>query len=242
VIDVRSDPDALAHAVADWLLERALAKSAKRFSVVLAGGETPKALYTLLASPPYRERFPWAHTHWFWGDERFVPQDDPRSNYRMAHDALLAHVPVPQSQIHAIPTDGRNPEQGARAYENMLKSFYGAPDFDPARPLFDVVLLGLGDDGHTASLFPASPVLAERTHWALPVIGMKSEARITLTYPALDSAQDVAFIVAGAAKSAMLKRLAARDQTIPASRIQPQGNLHIFADAGAAAQSEGSKP
>ena len=132
------------------------------FAVCLSGGSTPQRLYEHLAGPPYRDAFPWSRTHWFWGDEQFVPHDDALSNYRMVREALLSRAPIPAVNIHPIPTEGLSPEAAASAYERELKSFYGADHLDPARPLFDVNLLGLGPDGHTASLFPGSAVLAER--------------------------------------------------------------------------------
>ena len=114
------------------------------FAVCLSGGSTPQRLYELLAGPPYRDKFPWSRTHWFWGDERFVPHDDALSNYRMVREALLSRAPIPAINIHPIPTEGISPEKAAAAYERELKSFYGAEHLDPARPLFDVNLLGLG--------------------------------------------------------------------------------------------------
>lgn len=124
--------------------------------------------------------------------------------------------------------------QAAAAYERELKSFYGAEQLDPSRPLFDVVLLGLGPDGHTASLFPGTAVLAERERWVAAVLGAKSEARITLTYPALESSRHAAFLVVGGEKRAMLRRLREADETLPASRLHPAGSLCIFADVAAA--------
>ena len=121
--------------------------------------------------------------HWFWGDERFVPHDHPDSNYRMVHQALFSEVPVPEANIHAIPTVGLTPEQAATAYEATLKEFYGGDALDPRRPLFDVTLLEIGEDGHIASLFPGQPALRERHRWVVAVEGRASEPRITLTYP-----------------------------------------------------------
>jgi carbohydrate kinase (thermoresistant glucokinase family) len=123
--------------------------------------------------------------HWFWGDERFVRHDHPDGNYGMARDAFLSLVPVPKDNIHAVPTDGGSPEQAAAAYEATLKRFYGAETLAPDRPLFEVTLLGIGENGHTASLFPGHPALQETRRWVVAVIGAKSESRITLTYPAL---------------------------------------------------------
>ena len=140
----------------------------------------------MLATPEIAQRFPWSRTHWFWGDERFVPHDHPDSNYGMARDAFLSRVPVPDDNIHAVPTEGLSPEQAAAAYEATLKRFYGADTLAPDRPLFDVTLLGIGDNGHTASLFPGQPALQEKRRWVVAVIGAEAEARITLTYPAIN--------------------------------------------------------
>src|SRR4029079_16803711 len=162
------------------------------FSVCLSGGSTPRQLYEHLAEPPYRNTFPWSRTHWFWGDERFVSHDEPLSNYCMVREALLSRARILRAKIHPIPTEGINREAAASAYERELKSFYGAARLDPARPLFDVNLLGLGPDGHTASWFPGTAVRAERNRWVAAVVGAKPEARITLTYPALESSRHAA--------------------------------------------------
>jgi 6-phosphogluconolactonase len=232
-LEILADPEALARRVADWLLEAATAKDGV-FAVALSGGSTPRRLYEYLAGPPYRDRFPWSRTHWFWGDERFVPHDDALSNYRMVREALLSRVPIPAGNIHPIPTEGVGPERAAAAYERELKSFYGAERLDPVRPLFDVTLLGLGPDGHTASLFPGTAVLAERQRWVAAVLGAKSEARITLTYPALESSRHVAFLVVGKEKRQSLERLRRGDDKLPAARLHPSGTLRLFGDAAAA--------
>ena len=228
-LEILADPEALSHRVADWLLEMATAK-AGIFAVSLSGGSTPKQLYERLAEPPYRETFPWSRTHWFWGDERFVPHDDALSNYRMVRQALLSRAPIPAANVHPMPTKGLSPEAAASAYERKLKSFYGAERLDPARPLFDVTFLGLGPDGHTASLFPGTAVLAERDRWVAAVVGIKSEARITLTYPALESSRNVAFLVVGKEKRAILGRLCRGDASLPAAHLRSVGALWVFAD------------
>ena len=232
--DVRlwPDPAALATGVADWLIDLALAKPGA-FSLCLSGGSTPKALYERLGLPPYVDRFPWARTHLFWGDERFVPRDDPLSNYKTVREALLDRAPIPPGHIHPVPTQGLDPEGAAAAYQDTLQAFYGAARLDPARPLFDVNLLGLGPDGHTASLFPNAPTLAERRLWVAAVVGVKKEDRITLTYPALESSRYAAFLVTGAEKAAMLTRLLHEDASLPAGALRPKGDLLVFCDAAA---------
>ena len=230
-IEAAVDAEALAHRAALWITDLA-DQSHGRFAVCLSGGSTPRRLYQLLARPPYADRMPWGRVHWFWGDERFVPWDHPDSNYRMVRTALLAAAPIPAENIHGIETKGA-PADAARGYERVLKTFCGAETLDPERPLFDVLLLGLGPDGHTASLFPGTDVLDERERWVTAVVGAKPEARITLTYPALESSRHAAFLVAGADKRAMLSRALAGDPALPAARLDPVGDLTWFVDAAA---------
>ena len=230
-VEVLADPDALAERVAAWLAERAAAARGP-FSLALSGGSTPKRLYARLAAAPWRERMPWDRVHLFWGDERFVPPDHPDSNRRMAQEAMVAHVPIPPANLHPVPVDG-TPEDAARRYEAELRAFAaGRPQ---GEPLFDVQLLGLGPDGHTASLFPGTPALAERGAWVAAVVGAKPEARITLTYPALDSSRDVAFLVAGAEKREIVRRFSAGDAVLRAAGVGPAaGSVTVFADRAAA--------
>jgi 6-phosphogluconolactonase len=230
-IETFADAEALARRAAGWLL--AATEGRDRVAIALSGGSTPRRLYEILAQPPYRDRFPWPRAHWFWGDERFVPPDDALSNYRMVREALLSHVPIPVDHVHPVPTVGTTPEAAAAAYERTLQSFYGADRLAPERPLFDATLLGLGPDGHTASLFPGTAVLDERARWVAAVIGAKDEARITLTYPALESSRHVAFLVAGPEKRSVLASLRRGDLALPAARLQPEGTLRILADTAA---------
>jgi 6-phosphogluconolactonase len=231
-LEVFPDASALAHRVARWMTDLALTKDGP-FAVALSGGSTPRSLYETLAGPEFLRVFPWQNVHWFWGDERFVPHGDPMSNYRMASDAMLSRAPVPLAQIHPIPTVGVTPEEAAQHYATELQEFYGAKRFDPARPLFDLMLLGLGEDGHTASLFPSSPALDERERWTA-VSELGEQPRITLTYPALESSAHVAFVVSGAAKQSILQRVRAGDDALPAARVHPVGDLHFFTDSAAA--------
>jgi 6-phosphogluconolactonase len=226
------DADAVAQKAGEWLVEKALAKRGA-FAVSLSGGSTPRRLYELLARAPLLARMPWDRVHWFWGDERFVPQSDPQSNYRMVWNAMLSQAPVPLENVHPIPTEGLAPAQSAARYEAELKRYYGSDELDLAGPLFDVTFLGLGPDGHTASLFPGTDVLNERTRWAAAVEGVKDEPRITLTYPALESSRATAFLVEGAGKHEMLGRLMKGDTSIPAARLRPNGDLFVFADKAA---------
>jgi 6-phosphogluconolactonase len=230
-IEAVKDLEDLAHRAARWIAD--LARSSRgRFAICLSGGSTPRRLYQLLADAPYREAIPWDRVHWFWGDERFVPWDHPDSNYRMAWDAMLAHVPAPAQNIHGIATTG-DPGDAARAYERVLKSYYGAETLDSARPLFDVELLGLGPDGHTASLFPGTEVLEERQRWVAEVVGAKPEVRITLTYPLLESSRHTSFLVAGEDKRDALTRVLAGDPELPAARLRPAGELVWLVDVQA---------
>ncbi len=230
---VFEDPEALAQYVADWLYTLAAA-SDRQFAICCSGGSTPQRLYEKLAEPAIASRFPWQRAHWFWGDERFVPHDLPDSNYGMAWGALFSRVEIPKANIHAIPTGGSSPEKAAASYETTLKEFYGSATLAAARPLFDVTLLGIGEDGHTASLFPGHPALEERDHWVVAVAGTKPDARITLTYPALDSSRDVCFLATGSRKRAVVARAQSGDSTIPAARVRPVGRLHWFTDRAAA--------
>ena len=227
------NPETLARGVAQWLLGVVLERGGT-CAVSIAGGSTPRRLYEVLTVPPIVTRFPWDDVHWFWGDERFVPHDHPDSNFRMVDEALLSVAPIPRENIHAVPTEGLSLADAAAAYEAALKNFYGEDRLDPARPLFDVTLLGLGEDGHTASLFPGTPALAEKERWVLGVERPGSEPRITLTYPALDSSRTVVFLVAGAGKREILARALSGDPNLPAVRVHPVGEIVWFADRAAA--------
>jgi 6-phosphogluconolactonase len=233
-LEILPDPQTLARHVAEWMTQAALAAD-RPFRVSLSGGSTPKALYSFLASDDFRKRFPWPRVFWYWGDERFVPYDHPDSNYRMTREAMLSKAPVPPENIHPVPADG-TPEEAARRYEGTLHQAYGAPTFDPARPLFDITLLGLGPDGHTASLLPGQPVLEERTRWVMAVSHGRPEVRITMTYPAIDSSRRVAFLVAGREKAAILRTIRGGDSDLPAARVRPVGELIWFVDKAAAGQ------
>ena len=231
-IEVLADPPALARHVAEWMTATAVASSGP-FRVSLSGGSTPKALYGLLATDEFRSRFPWQRVSWYWGDERFVPYDHPESNFRMTREAMLSKVPVPPENIHPVPATG-TPDDAALRYEQTLQSDYGSSALDPARPLFDITLLGLGPDGHTASLLPGEPVLKERKRWVAAVSHGRPEIRITMTYPAIESSRHVAFLVAGQEKAAILGAIRTGGSQVPAARVKPVGELVWFVDRAAA--------
>jgi 6-phosphogluconolactonase len=239
-IEILDDSEALARRVAEWMTAAARVAPAA-FRVCLSGGSTPRRLYETLASGAFGDKFPWQRVGWYWGDERFVPYDHPESNYRMAREAMLGRAPVPVENIHPMPVDGA-PEEAARRYEQILQETYGAAAFDPARPLFDVMLLGLGPDGHTASLLPGEPVLQERRRWVAAVAHGRPEVRITLTYPAIESSRRVAFLVSGAEKAAILGAIRAGESDVPAARLRPVGELVWFVDRAAAAGLPGYDP
>jgi 6-phosphogluconolactonase len=206
-----------------------------RFSVALSGGGTPRRTYEILAQPPFKERVPWGRTHVFWGDERCVDPDDPRSNARLAREALLDHVPLPEAQIHTI-TCRPSPLAGAKEYEGVLKNF-----FREGPPRLDLVFLGLGENGHTASLFPFDPALAERKHWTAAVyVPENGLHRVTLTAALINQAAAVAFLVAGAAKAGVLQAVLAgpRDpERLPGQLIKPEnGECYWLVDREAAGQ------
>jgi 6-phosphogluconolactonase len=233
-MEILSDPVALARRVAEWMTSVTLAaESPVRIS--LSGGSTPKTLYGLLASDAFRGRFPWQKVSWYWGDERFVPHDHPDSNYRMTRDVMLTKVPIPTENIHPVSTDG-TPEQAVQRYQQTLQQDYGATTLGASRPLFEITLLGLGADGHTAALLPGEPVLEERKRWVAAVSHGRPEVRITLTYPVIESSRYVAFLVAGREKAAILKAVRAGDSQLPAARVRPVGELLWFVDRAAAGE------
>ncbi|MBO1325198.1 6-phosphogluconolactonase [Acetobacter sp. TBRC 12305] len=225
---------ALIEALADHLLALALEPSDRPFRMALSGGSTPQRLYTLMASPPYAQRFPWQRMQFFVGDDRFVPHDHADSNAGMFTRLLFAHVPVPGDNIFLMPDSGAA-EDAARTYEATLRRLYGGADLLPGKPLFDVNLLGLGTDGHTASLFPGQAVLDERRAW----VGTCTPAtaphtRLTLTYPCLHASRHVIFLAEGAAKAPVLARVRAGDTACPAAAITAMGDVTWFVDQLAA--------
>jgi 6-phosphogluconolactonase len=233
-LEVVGDAETLARRGAAWLLEAVT--GVERAAVAISGGTTPRRLFELLAGEPLLSRFPWRSVDWFWVDERFVPPDDPASNQRMAREAFLSRAPVPAGNVHLVPTVGLAPAEAAQRYERELKAFYEAGRLDPARPLFTAVLLGLGEDGHTASLVPGHPAVAERQRWVAAVLGARPEPRITLTIPALASSRSTAVLVSGAGKAGALRRALAGDPGLPTSAIDAAGAWLWLADEAAAGQ------
>jgi 6-phosphogluconolactonase len=233
-IEIFSDPAALARHVAAWITSAAV-QATGSFRVSLSGGSTPKTLYQLLASDEFRNRFPWQLVSWYFGDERFVSYDSPDSNYRMVREAMFAKAPVPPENIHPVPVDG-SPEEAAQNYEQTLQHAYGATILDPGRPFFDVMLLGLGPDGHTASLLPGEPVLEERKRWVAAVSHGRPEVRITMTYPVIESSRRVAFLVTGREKEPIFRAIRGGGSHVPAARVRPVGELFWFVDQAAAGE------
>ena len=231
------DGDALSRAALEALLQilSDAVKERDRFAIALAGGHTPAKLYQMWAQAEKRGvRTPWERVHLFWGDERYVAQDDPASNYRMARESLIAHVPIPKGNVHPMPTDAPWPEKAAEAYEAELHRFFGA-----ATPAFDLQLLGLGVEGHTASLFPGSPALDEKERWVAAVeVPVRPPQRLTLTLPVLNQGRNTFFLVAGADKRVIMTALQGQSTSgsgsYPAARVQPKGPVVWFLDQAAA--------
>lgn len=232
-----SDSTALSRAFVDWLIEYVhdVVQKQGRFTVALSGGSTPQQVFELLATDEYRDQMPWAQWHVFWGDERDVPFEDERNNARMAYKTLLDHVPVPADQIHVMQTDSTL-DNAVADYEAVLHTY-----FDNQATTFDLVMLGMGDDGHTLSLFPGTAVIHETGQWTkayfLPAQDMY---RITLTTPVVNKAACIAFLVTGPKKATALHEVlegAYQPDTYPSQVIKPEnGNLHWFIDEEAASQ------
>jgi 6-phosphogluconolactonase len=238
-VQVQADLDELSRAAASELLRlaRRAVQARGLFSLALSGGSTPKSLYALLAEDSsFRAEVPWDQTHFFWGDERHVPPEHPESNYRMAQETLLSKVPVPSENIHRIKAEDSNAQRAAEKYEETLRAFFRlkAGEF----PRFDLVLLGMGTDGHTASLFPGTQALRERKRLVVANWVEKLHAhRITMTLPVLNRAEMVLFLVSGEEKAETLRRVLADRRgkdPFPSQLIRPiQGKLLWLVDRGA---------
>jgi 6-phosphogluconolactonase len=229
-MEVVKDAQALAARAAEIVAGRVRTASAP-YRIVLSGGSTPRAAYQLLAGMDVD----WGCAELFFSDERFVSPDHQDSNYRMVRDTLLAGGKVHPRKLLVIPTDG-TPQSAADRYDEAMRQQYGAGELEPGVPLFHLTLLGLGDDGHTASLLPGQPVLAERQRWAAPVPQGRGEPRISLTYPALESSALILFLVSGAAKRDALAQ--ARGGFLPAGALKPQGEVLWLVDQAAAGEED----
>jgi 6-phosphogluconolactonase len=242
--DIRRFPDleSLSKAAAQSIEEVANAaiENKGRFSLVLSGGNTPRTLYRLL-STDYGDRISWSSTHLFWGDERYFPNDHPKSNYTMAQQTLISNLPIPAQNIHPVPTEIKTPEEAAASYEKHLRRFFNVTTHGN-NSTFDLLLLGVGEDGHTASLFPGSHVLNEDERWVVSVNApstYKTRERITLTLPVINRAEKVFFLVSGIKKERVVKAVL-RDveaaKKYPAAMVQPKKELVWFLDKGAASE------
>ncbi len=222
------------------LIRETLAKQG-RFTFALSGGSTPQPLYSLLATK-YADKIPWEKVHFFWGDERYVEPTDKLSNVKMIRETLLDHLDIPIHHAHPMPTSFNDPEEAARNYEDLLRSFF--PD---AFPVFDLILLGLGEDGHTASLFPKSAILMEERKWVTVAQNSPKPppTRLTLTYPAINHASNIFFLVSGKKKAKAIEKIHeanADKKKYPAAGIQPvNGSLIWWLDKAAAKKLSGTE-
>jgi 6-phosphogluconolactonase len=201
-------------------------------------------LYEYLAKEEFAQRMPWEYTHVFWGDERCVSPDHPDSNFAMAFETLLSKAPLPSENVHRVPTEGELPKAAAIEYEKSLREFFqdaGHARIPLAFPSFDLILLGLGKDGHTASLFPGEPVLEEKTGWVAAVAGTSAYPavpRVTLTFPVINQARCVLFLASGSDKRDVFQKILnspeSAAQHYPAARVRPSGSLLWFIDEGLA--------
>jgi 6-phosphogluconolactonase len=236
-LTVCADPTALAETAANLIVDAATdaVRERGRFTLCLAGGETPRATYARLALPAFSERMRWDRTWVFFGDERAVPPEHPESNYRMAYETLLSRVPIPPTQIFRMRAEHADADAAAAAYAATLAEALGTRRGE--LPRFDLVLLGLGVDGHTASLFPGSPVLREvfRTVAAVHVAAAQIPQRLTLTFPVLNAAARVVFLVTGSEKAKIVRTVLSEPVMLPAALVRPtDGTLVWLADRAAA--------
>ncbi len=238
-LKVFSSSQEMAEAAAALFAARsALAVSAQgRFTAALSGGKTPPALYTLLAGEPYLAQIPWPSVHLFWGDERCVPPDHADSNYRLARDLFIDRVPIPPANVHRMQGE-MDPVEAAALYEEQLRTFFKPPGIEP--PALDFILLGLGEDGHTASLFPGTAPIREKARWVEGhYVDEEKGWRITLTPPVINAARTVVFLVAGFKKAAVLRDVLDgpfRPDILPAQIVHPdKGELLWMLDRDASA-------
>lgn len=240
MLEVFRNAAALNAAVASRIADLAgrNARQGRRFTMALAGGATPRKLYQLLSTRPYRRAIQWPQVHVFWIDERCVGPQHPRSNFRMAQRTLLAKVPIPTRNIHRIPTERGSPQRVAAGYERLLRVFFHLPPGRP--PKFDLVLLGVGVDGHVASLFPHAHALAERRRLVVAVADAPDQPRVTLTLPVLARAQHIIGMASGAAKAPILGKMFQRPRParlLPAQLVGRRGRAMTWClDRAAAAR------
>jgi 6-phosphogluconolactonase len=244
-ITVLDDPASLAETAARLIAEAAReAVSARgRFAVALAGGATPRATYRQLAQPPWRDAMPWADTWVFFGDERAVSPDHRESNYGMARAALLSLVPIPPAQVFRMRGEAEDQEGAAADYVAAMQQVFGRTSGDP--PRFDLVLLGVGVDGHTASLFPHSAALKESSRWVVSIHAGAATipARLTLTLPVLNAARRVVFLASGREKAKVSRAVLREGAAVPAGLVRPQdGTVDWLLDREAAAQLDTPRP
>jgi len=241
-IQVLSDPQELSRVAADEFVRLADEAVLTRglFVVALAGGSTPKMLYSLLASDAYRARVPWEKIHFFWGDERHVPPDHKDSNFRMTQETMLSRVSVPAANVHRIKSENPDARKAAPEYEKELRDFFTAHKLlANGLPQFDLVLLGMGPDGHTASLFPGTHAVRERERWvAAPWVDKFQTYRITLTPPVINNAAYILFFVSGDEKAETLRAVlegAEESERYPSQTVRPtNGTLRWLVDRAAA--------
>lgn len=239
-VEILSDKSALIERLLQLVvtqIQKAIAERGQ-CTIALAGGNTPKPLYEALAN----QSLPWQNIHVFWGDERYVPEDDDDSNQKMARQAWLAKVDLPAANIHPMLTTSNDPQKDARQHEEEIRNYFQIPEGD--FPVFDLILLGMGDDGHTASLFPHTEALQVQD--SLVTVGNKDgQPRLTFTAPLINHARCVIFIVAGENKRPALKQIFATQgdaQTYPARLIEPKGELWWLLDTSAGAEIQAQLP
>jgi 6-phosphogluconolactonase len=238
---VQPDRDAVAEAAADWLITSARSALEQRgvFRVALSGGSTPKAVYPLLTAEPRVGKVDWSRVEFFWGDDRSVPPDDPESNYGVAHELLISRLPgVRSERVHRMPSDAVDRDAAALAYEGELLDVF--KPIDGALHAFDLIWLGMGPDGHTASLFPGSQALDVTDRWVVPNWAPELATwRMTFTFPLIDAARQVLFVVCGADKAAALADVRGDDSQLPAARVHAERTAWLI-DAEAAPRTAGS--
>ncbi len=239
-IKVFASRQQLNRAAADrWmeLYEESIAQNGL-FHVALAGGSTPRQLYRLLASPEFAERVRWQSVHIYFGDERFVSPEHAESNFRMAKEALLDHVPIPPENVHPVETEKGDPQAVASRYEALLVA--NLPKSQEGIPRFDLILLGIGPDGHTASLFPDTDILHQRErHVAAVYVEEKSAWRISLTFPVIEAARHLLFLVAGEDKRQVIGQIfspSPQGTLLPVQMLDPKGEVEFYLDAEAAGE------